>query len=84
MEALAKMTLLPAQRLETMAPVFRGKGRIRVGADEILTPPVAARLWLERNTDGPCALFVPEATRVASKEPPNTSQPEMSVSKPLK
>lgn len=32
-EAIRKMTLLPAQRLERYAPVFRTKGRIRVGAD---------------------------------------------------
>src|SRR5262249_32095490 len=31
MTALRKMTLLPAQRLEKRAPVFKGKGRIRVG-----------------------------------------------------
>ncbi|HEX9755333.1 MAG TPA: amidohydrolase family protein [Gemmatimonadales bacterium] len=33
MEALRKMTLLPAQRLEQRAPAFRDKGRIREGAD---------------------------------------------------
>ncbi len=33
MEALRKMTLLPAQRLEARVPQMRGKGRIRVGAD---------------------------------------------------
>lgn len=33
MTALTKMTLMPAQRLERHAPVFRNKGRIRVGAD---------------------------------------------------
>jgi dihydroorotase len=33
MEALRKMTLLPAQRLEERAPAFRDKGRIREGAD---------------------------------------------------
>ncbi|MEN8160232.1 MAG: amidohydrolase family protein [Myxococcota bacterium] len=37
MEALAKMTLLPARRLEAMAPAFRDKGRVRVGADADLT-----------------------------------------------
>ena len=31
--ALAKMTLLPAKRLEKFAPLFRKKGRIQVGAD---------------------------------------------------
>jgi N-acyl-D-aspartate/D-glutamate deacylase len=33
MSALKKMTLMPAQRLEKRAPVFKGKGRVRVGAD---------------------------------------------------
>ena len=37
MTALRKMTLMPAQRLERRAPVFRNKGRIRVGADADLT-----------------------------------------------
>ena len=31
-EAVRKMTLMPAQRLERFAPVFRQKGRLRVGA----------------------------------------------------
>jgi N-acyl-D-aspartate/D-glutamate deacylase len=35
--AIAKMTLLPARRLEAAAPVFRGKGRLQVGADADLT-----------------------------------------------
>jgi N-acyl-D-aspartate/D-glutamate deacylase len=33
MEALRKLALMPAQRLERRAPVFRDKGRIRTGAD---------------------------------------------------
>ncbi|MGB2590901.1 MAG: amidohydrolase family protein [Candidatus Acidiferrum sp.] len=37
MTALRKMTLMPAERLEKRAPVFRGKGRIRVGADADIT-----------------------------------------------
>lgn len=37
MTALRKMTLMPAQRLEKRAPVFKNKGRIRVGADADLT-----------------------------------------------
>src|SRR4051812_13961092 len=32
-DALRKMTLMPAQRLEKRAPLFKNKGRIRVGAD---------------------------------------------------
>lgn len=37
MTALKKMTLMPAQRLEKHAPVFKDKGRIRVGADADIT-----------------------------------------------
>lgn len=37
MTALRKMTLLPAQRLETHAPMFANKGRIKVGADADIT-----------------------------------------------
>ena len=33
MEALRKMSLMPARRLETVAPAFANKGRIRAGAD---------------------------------------------------
>jgi N-acyl-D-aspartate/D-glutamate deacylase len=32
-EAIRKMSLMPAQRLEAMAPVMRNKGRLRTGAD---------------------------------------------------
>jgi N-acyl-D-aspartate/D-glutamate deacylase len=37
MTALKKMTLMPAQRLEKRAPMFKDKGRIRVGADADVT-----------------------------------------------
>jgi N-acyl-D-aspartate/D-glutamate deacylase len=33
MDAIRKATLMPAQRLERLAPVFKEKGRIKVGAD---------------------------------------------------
>lgn len=33
MEAIAKMTIMPAKRLERGAPVFKKKGRLSVGAD---------------------------------------------------
>jgi N-acyl-D-aspartate/D-glutamate deacylase len=36
-DALRKMTLMPAQRLESIAPMMKNKGRIRVGADADLT-----------------------------------------------
>jgi dihydroorotase len=37
MEALRKMTLLPAERLQARAPMMRRKGRLRVGADADIT-----------------------------------------------
>jgi len=37
MEALRKMTLMPAQRLEVRVPEMKNKGRIRAGADADLT-----------------------------------------------
>jgi N-acyl-D-aspartate/D-glutamate deacylase len=37
MEGLAKMTIMPARRLEALAPQMKNKGRIRVGADADLT-----------------------------------------------
>ena len=37
MDALRKMTLLPARRLEPVVPAMRNKGRIRVGADADVT-----------------------------------------------
>ena len=37
MDALRKMTLMPAQRLEAIVPGMKNKGRVRVGADADLT-----------------------------------------------
>ena len=37
MEAIRKMTLLPAQRLEAKVPAMRSKGRLAVGADADIT-----------------------------------------------
>ena len=37
MDALGKMTLLPARRLEQISPAMRHKGRVQVGADADLT-----------------------------------------------
>jgi N-acyl-D-aspartate/D-glutamate deacylase len=44
MTALRKMTLMPAQRLERRAPVFKDKGRIRVGADADISVFDAGRI----------------------------------------
>ena len=43
-DAVRKMTLLPAQRLERVAPAMRAKGRIQVGADADLAVFDAARV----------------------------------------
>ena len=37
MQALSKMTLMPARRLESFAPAMKNKGRIQVGADADIT-----------------------------------------------
>ena len=37
MDALRRMTLFPAQRLEARVPAMKQKGRVRVGADADLT-----------------------------------------------
>lgn len=36
-QAIRKLALMPAQRLERVAPMFRNKGRIKVGADADIT-----------------------------------------------
>ena len=43
-DAVRKMTLLPAQRLEPVVPAMHAKGRIQVGADADLTVFDAARV----------------------------------------
>jgi N-acyl-D-aspartate/D-glutamate deacylase len=37
MDAIRKMTLMPAQRIEARVPMMRKKGRLRVGADADIT-----------------------------------------------
>ena len=49
MEAIRKMTLMPAQRLESRVPAMRQKGRLRVGADADITIFDASRV-LDRST----------------------------------
>jgi len=44
MDALAKMTILPARRLEANAPRMKDKGRIRTGADADITVFDAAKV----------------------------------------
>ncbi|HEX3183723.1 MAG TPA: amidohydrolase family protein [Pyrinomonadaceae bacterium] len=49
MDALRKMTLMPAQRLERRVPSMKNKGRIRVGADADLVVFDASRV-IDRST----------------------------------
>ena len=49
MQAIRKMTLMPAQRLERRVPAMRHKGRLRVGADADVTIFDAARV-MDRST----------------------------------
>ena len=53
MTALRKMTLMPAQRLEKRAPVFKDKGRIRLGADADITIFDSARVIDKATFDEP-------------------------------
>jgi dihydroorotase len=48
-EAIRKMTLMPAQRLEARIPAMKAKGRLRVGADADITIFDAARI-IDRST----------------------------------
>ncbi|MFL5550411.1 MAG: amidohydrolase family protein [Gemmatimonadaceae bacterium] len=49
MDAIAKMTLMPARRLEARVPAMKQKGRLRVGADADITIFDAARV-MDRST----------------------------------
>ncbi|MFL5551338.1 MAG: amidohydrolase family protein [Gemmatimonadaceae bacterium] len=49
MDAIGKMTLMPARRLETRVPAMKQKGRLRVGADADITIFDAARV-MDRST----------------------------------
>jgi dihydroorotase len=49
MDAIRKMTLMPAQRLEARIPAMKQKGRLRVGADADITIFDARRV-LDRST----------------------------------
>ncbi|MFN7933010.1 MAG: amidohydrolase family protein [Bryobacteraceae bacterium] len=44
MEAIGKMTIMPARRLEAIAPAMKNKGRIQVGADADITVFDAAKV----------------------------------------
>ena len=41
MDAISKMTLMPAERLEARVPTMRQKGRLQIGADADLPWPRA-------------------------------------------
>ncbi|WP_455203344.1 TIGR01458 family HAD-type hydrolase [Kaarinaea lacus] len=57
---ITNTTSRPRQALQNK---LQGMG-IPVSADQILAPAVAARQWLQQNTQGKIALFIPEATRL--------------------
>jgi dihydroorotase len=44
MEAIRKMTIMPAQRLEPIAPAMKNKGRLQAGADADVTVFDAGRV----------------------------------------
>jgi N-acyl-D-aspartate/D-glutamate deacylase len=48
-DAIRKMTLMPAQRLQARIPAMKAKGRVRVGADADITIFDAARI-IDRST----------------------------------
>jgi N-acyl-D-aspartate/D-glutamate deacylase len=49
MDAIRKMTLMPAERLQARVPAMRTKGRLRVGADADITVFDAAQI-IDRST----------------------------------
>lgn len=53
MDALRKMTSMPARRLERLAPMFKSKGRIRIGADADITVFHPARVVDESTYEEP-------------------------------
>jgi dihydroorotase len=53
MDALRKMTLMPAQRLEARVPAMKNKGRVRMGADADLTVFDPARVIDRATFDNP-------------------------------
>src|ERR1700693_5908168 len=53
MAALRKMTLMPAQRLQKRAPMFKDKGRIREGADAEITVFDPQRMLQKATFDDP-------------------------------
>jgi N-acyl-D-aspartate/D-glutamate deacylase len=53
MDAIRKSTLMPAQRLEAMAPQMRLKGRLKIGADADISVFDAARVIDKATYDKP-------------------------------
>jgi N-acyl-D-aspartate/D-glutamate deacylase len=53
MEAVRKMSLMPAQRLEKVSPAMRDKGRIRAGADADITIFDAAKVQDQSSYEHP-------------------------------
>lgn len=57
-EALAKMTILPARRLEARVPAMRRKGRLQIGADADVTVFDPARVADTSTVDDPARMAV--------------------------
>jgi len=57
MDAVRKMTLMPAQRLERVVPAMRAKGRVQVGADADLAVFDPARVVDRANVRAPGAVL---------------------------
>ena len=78
MDALRKMTLMPAQRLEVVAPAMKNKGRVRVGADADLAISIRRRSPTARNSAIPRSIsgvpIRPRGRRASRIERPTTSR----------
>jgi N-acyl-D-aspartate/D-glutamate deacylase len=91
MDALAKMTIMPARRLERRVPAMRDKGRIRVGADADITVFDPARI-LDRATfespaefsEGVVHVFVAGTPLVANGRLRDGSPPGRAIRAPVR
>jgi dihydroorotase len=90
MDAIRKMTLMPAQRLEARVPAMRQKGRLSVGADADITVFDAARV-VDRSTYREPSLppvgiqhvLVSGASVVANGRPVERAAPGKAVRAPI-
>jgi N-acyl-D-aspartate/D-glutamate deacylase len=90
MEALRKISLMPAQRLEHHAPMFKKKGRLQVGADADLTVFDPERVIdratyeePEKTSEGIPYVFV-GGTRVVAEGKPEPVHPGRALRAPIR